>query len=261
MEKHCYQDIQYARGAGMLDRDRYRIEFYLFVVDGLAIDTGPSVYAQKSSRFYKSCPVKQVFLSHGHEDHTGMARWLQINQKAIVYLHPLAAESAVLSQPLPQYRQVIWGERPSFTACPMPETITTDRYVFECLSAPGHSLDHMILYEKNRGWLFSGDLLVNTKPFLGFFEEDTCQLIESLDRVLKMDFEVLFCAHTGPQFQAQQKIRQKRDYLLELQHKVNAFRRQGLTDSEIDQQLFPVQPSVSKLSGGEWASWHIIKTI
>lgn len=255
------KDVHYLQGTGMLGQDRYCIDFYIYVVDGLAVDTGPIMCADQSSIFYDRHHAEQVFLSHAHEDHTGMARWLQVNKKAVIYIHPMAVKSTELPQPLPQYRKIFWGERPPFSARPMPKKIFTDHYCFNCLSAPGHCPDHMILYEENRGWIFSGDLLVNTRPFLGFFEDDFCQVIDSLNMVLNIDFEVLFCAHTGPQTRPHEKLLQKRDYLLELQHKVNTLRRQGLTDPEIDSRLFPVQPSVTRLSGGEWASWHLIKSI
>ena len=40
----------------------------------------------------------------------------------------------------------------------MDEWLETPRFRFRVIHTPGHSADHIALYEPNRRWLFSGDL-------------------------------------------------------------------------------------------------------
>ena len=52
------------------------MKVYLYIVDGLLIDTGPSTLPWESSDFLIH-PIQQVALTHIHEDHAGMAAYLQ----------------------------------------------------------------------------------------------------------------------------------------------------------------------------------------
>ena len=52
-----------------------------FLVDGLLVDTGPSFLAELSTAFFNKHEIDQVVLTHVHEDHCGMAGWLQKNKQ------------------------------------------------------------------------------------------------------------------------------------------------------------------------------------
>ena len=143
----------------------------------------------------------------------------------------------------------------------MPETVKTPKYSFEVISTPGHLPHHNVLYERSQGWLFSGDLYVRSRSRFCATGEDMKQLMQSLEKVLELDFETVFCAHAGVLENGREKLTQKLEFLRDLQRQVNDLRAQGLTDREIDSRLFPEEQVITLVSNGEWTSYNIISTI
>ncbi len=254
-----YQDITIGQGACSLLGSTTLI--YLYIVDGLLIDTGPKRLKRESSKFFQENPINQVALSHMHEDHSGMAAWIQHNMHVPVYLHEMAIPEARKRGKYPLYRHLIWRSRPSFTPQAFPEVLTTGKYTFDVIDSPGHIKYHKVFYEKNQGWLFTGDLYVAPKPFVAINDENMKDTIASLQKLLLLDFDIVFCAHSGVMENGTAVLQEKLDYLLHLQVKVEELRREGLADREIDQRLFPKIPLVTKVSRGEWSSYNIVKTI
>ncbi|MCK9313019.1 MAG: hypothetical protein M0P20_03050, partial [Methanocorpusculum sp.] len=159
------------------------------------------------------------------------------------------------------YRHLMWGGRSVFNPQPFPEALTTGKYTFDIVDSPGHMKYHKMFHERNQGWLFTGDLYVRPKPVVAFYDENMKDTIASLQKLLQLDFDTLFCAHSGIAENGKVVLQEKFDYLLNLQEKVEGLRRQGLTDREVDQKLFPKIPLITKVSRGEWSSYNIVSTI
>ncbi len=234
---------------------------YLYLADGLLIDTGSSSLGSESKKFFNENNITQVALTHIHEDHSGMAAWLQEHLNVPVYLHPRSIAKAAVEPEFMEYRREIWGRRPAFKAQTIPQQIISDKYRFEVIDTPGHCRYHKAFLEPEQGWLFTGDLLVNTKPRSVFREENMSEMIESLEKISALDFELVFCSHTGIQKKGPQLCHQKLDYLLDLREKVQELRKKGLEDKEIDQRLFPEEDLVNILTHGDFSSYFMIKTI
>lgn len=237
------------------------IKVFLYVVDGLLIDCGPQSMEEDVASFIRTQKIEHVALTHLHEDHVGMASWVEKNLKVPIYLNASSIAEAKNDAEYAEYRRLTWGERKAFNPQPLGNTICTPKYSFEVISTPGHLPQHDILFEKNQGWLFSGDLFVRPKLRFCSYDEDMKQIIASLEKVLELDFETMFCAHKGMMENGREMLQMKLSFLLELQAKVNSLRREGLTDLEIDAQLFPGDQIISEVSGGEWTSYNIVKTI
>jgi len=232
-----------------------------FLVDGLLVDTGPSSLAELSSVFFKEHEIDQVVLSHVHEDHCGMAGWLQKNRHIPVFIHRDGVASASKKASLPLYRLRIWGERLPFRAQAMPEEISTPNHRFKPIDTPGHCANHLVFYEKDRGWLFTGDAFVSIKQRVAFREENLGQMIESLRKLLELDFDTLFCAHSGILSNGYRVMEEKLAFLVDLQEKVHVLEAQGLTPRQIDNKLFPVKHPMADLSEGEGTSYNMVKTL
>jgi len=239
----------------------YTTLIYLYVVDGLLIDTGPKRLQRQSSMFFLRNSINQVALSHLHEDHSGMAAWLEHNLQIPIYLHEMAIPEAKERGKYRLYRQLMWGNRPAFTPQPFPEVLTTGKYTFDVIDSPGHTEHHKVFHEKNQGWLFTGDIYVAPKQLVAMYDENMKDTIVSLQKLLRLDFDTVFCAHSGVIENGKAALQKKLDYMLDLQGKVEGLRRQGLTDREIDHKLFPKIPLIAKVSGGEWSSYNIVKTL
>ena len=258
------KSIQYKNivaGQGRCSLLTYSIGIYLYAVDGLLIDTGPESLARESRKFLKENHITQVALTHVHEDHSGMAPWLQSEMNVPVYLHEKSIPAANKRGKYPMYRHMIWGARDAFNPSPMPEMLTTGKYTFEVIDAPGHSEQHNIFLEKNQGWLFTGDLYVGAKQYVSFHDENVKDTIASLENCLKLDFDTVFCAHSGIIEDGKTKLQMKLEYLKEIQERVNALRLEGLSDYEINKRLYPRIPLITRASRGEWSSYNLISTI
>ncbi|HWQ76478.1 MAG TPA: MBL fold metallo-hydrolase [Syntrophomonas sp.] len=257
-EHSAYQDVYIGHGSASLLGNA--IQIYLYIVDGLLVDTGPSRLAADNSQFFSQHEIKQAVLTHVHEDHSGMAAWLQDKYKIPVYLHEDSLEYAQQSGKYPLYRRKIWGNRNPFRADAMPAQISTPHYVFDAIDAPGHSPAHNAFYEKNQGWLFTGDLYLGSKPLVAFKDEDMAQMIATLEKLTRLDFDTVFCAHSGVRPDGKRRLQEKLEYLLNLQGKVNELREQGLNDRRIDNILFPRKPPITYVSRGEWSSLNMVRT-
>ena len=95
-----------------------KIKVYLYYVDGLLVDTGPESMATEIVPFYESLRIRQATLTHLHEDHCGMAAWLQERWNIPVYCHPELVDEAAQDARLPLYRRLIWKGAGHFTPRP-----------------------------------------------------------------------------------------------------------------------------------------------
>lgn len=259
LEISNYKDI--VIGKGLNTNLGANIKVFLYVVDGLLIDCGAESMEEDIKEFLLSQSISQVALTHMHEDHTGLAAWVQENINAPMYLDSADIAEAGREGEYAEYRHLTWGDRRPFFPLPMPPVIKTPKYSFEVISTPGHMSRHNVMLEKNQGWLFSGDLYVRGKLRFCAAEENMKQYMQSLESVLKLDFDTVFCAHAGVLENGREMLTQKLVFLRELQGQVNGLRKKGLDDREIDSRLFSEEQIITAVSEGEWSSYNIIRTI
>jgi len=220
-------------------RGRYWTTAYL--ADGLLIDSGCAHTARELVEALKDAPPSRLVNTHTHEDHIGANGLLQREHPYLqIFAHPLALP--VLSdprgkQPLHPYRKIMWGWPEPCNAIPLADEswIETDHSRFQVLYTPGHSPDHICLYEPERGWLFTGDLFVGGWDRALREGYDIWQIIASLKRVAALQSTVMFpgCARIreNPKEELYAKISYLEEFgekVLELHHKgwdVNAIVR------------------------------------
>lgn len=236
------------------------IPYYLYFVDGLLVDTGPHSLRREIAPFLHGLPIERVALTHIHEDHCGLAS--DLAARGVPILCPAeSVEDAAREPRLPLYRRLFWGRRPAFPAAPLPETLRTPNYTFQVLKAPGHMLHHVLFYEPERGWLFSGDFFLTARPRLVFGGENLADTLATLKRIEGLNVRVLFDTHAGPLPDGARKLAQKREFIEDLGRRVADLRCRGLDDRAIDRRLFPHKPLITAFSRGEWASLHMVRTV
>jgi glyoxylase-like metal-dependent hydrolase (beta-lactamase superfamily II) len=135
-----------------------------YYVDGLLIDTGPHHTAGELVRVLRNVQVDQIVVTHGYEDHTGgLGRLLQHFPHAKVFAArrtiPLLKDPERIG--MQRYRRLIWGKpEPVQHVLPLDDLgdrIFTGAYEFRVVETPGHTRDHISLFEANQRWLFCGD--------------------------------------------------------------------------------------------------------
>jgi glyoxylase-like metal-dependent hydrolase (beta-lactamase superfamily II) len=239
----------------------YQLEICLYIVDGLLIDAGSANTLRKLKRVLNSERITCAAITHVHEDHTGAASWIKENLKKPVYLHKDSIVEASAGSSIPLYRRLVWGNRAGFAADPMPQFIETGRYRLDVINSPGHHKNHVVFHEKEMGWLFTGDLYVSRRQLVAFKDENINDAIKSIKNILRLDFDTMFCGHSGVHYNGKEKLKSKLDYFLQIQEQVKNLENSGLHHEEINKKLFPGSNLWTKISGGEWSSLNIIKTI
>ena len=85
----------------------------------------------------------------------------------------------------------------------------------QIIHTPGHSPGHMCFWEKERGYLFTGDLVYKDTLFAYYPSTDPYSYLKSLERISTLPVKQLFPAHHSLDIQPEILIRM-RDAFLEL---------------------------------------------
>ncbi|GAB3062089.1 MBL fold metallo-hydrolase [Virgibacillus ainsalahensis] len=234
---------------------------FAFLVDGMLIDTGPQHLETELIPFYENVSFDLVALTHSHEDHTGTAPWIQDNLNIPIYIHPMGIDICSQPYPYPKYRQDTWGLRKEFKGLPIKDTIQSRKKEWKVIETPGHAADHISLFHKETGTLFSGDLFVTPKTKVIMRSESIPQIMDSIRTILTHDVGPMFCCHAGYIQDGQEKLKQKLEYLENLYGEVKYLHEEGLSMEEIDKKLFRKKYPITSVSEGEWDSFHIVSSI
>ena len=210
----------------------------LYRIGSTIIDTGPPNQWATVRRFLRERNVERVLVTHHHEDHGGNGARVQTELDAQVFFPPNAVDLARDGFPLRAYQRVIWGTPARFMPASMPDEMNAgDGVRLRAVHAPGHSPDMTCYLEPERGWLFTGDLYIASKPRFLRADEDVDDQIASLRRVLELDFETVFCAHRGVVSDGRRAIQAKLDYLISLRNEVRQRHAAGRSVAEITRAL------------------------
>jgi len=211
---------------------------HIYFIDGLLIDTGHRRMANEIIETIKDLPVTKIYITHYHEDHSGNIEMLANHFGAPVLGSKLCSEIMKSPPSISISQKMSWGNRPAYENIqPLSGSITTENHSFRIIDIPGHARDMTALYEPNKKWLFSADLYVNS--FIGYFlrEESTTQQIDSIKKILALDFDVMLCGH-NPAFQgAKVKLQKKLKFLEAFYKDVAAEYAKGKTAVEIFKSL------------------------
>lgn len=221
---------------------------YLYYIDGVMIDTGQSNMRQAVRQFVVDIQPKHLLLTHHHEDHSGNAKMIQATCGTEVWGHPLTKEKMANIKPILPYQHLIWGRAAKLQLKILPPLIETERYRILPVHTPGHAKDHTVYLEQNQGWLFSGDMYIGDRIKFFRSDENICQQIESLKKLMNYDFDSVFCGHNPVLQNGPSHIRLKLNYLEDIYGKVNYFIQKGYSESEV----------ISTMSNGSDLSVKII---
>ncbi len=174
---------------------------WVYLLDGVLVDSGFAHARPALLRALSGLRVERVVNTHAHEDHTGNDAAVAAAFGAAVLaprstLH-LLADPARLH--LRFYERLIWGAPdPCGDARPLGDAVETSRGRLDVVPTPGHSPDHVVFHDPQRGWVFSGDLFLGVRVRSARPFHNATDLAASLRRVIALRPRRLFCAHRGP---------------------------------------------------------------
>ena len=212
---------------------------FMYVVDGLIIDTAQHHMAKVVLELLSKKSVSRIVLTHHHEDHSGNAAMIGRQHAIPVIAHPLAVEKLRRSFPILPYQRLVWGKAPAVSATPLADVVETNRFAFTPIHTPGHSKDHIVLFEKQRGWLFSGDLYLGERIKYFRSDEDICDQIASLKKLMNLNFDILFCGHNPRLKNGKQQIRNKLQFLEDLYGNARKLAEKGWSEKAVIKALDP----------------------
>lgn len=203
--------------------------------------------------------ARACVLTHHHEDHVGNAAALR-TQGLDVFAPPLVVRHLpLMEKPLPPYRRIIWGKARVGEVSPLSGSLSADGWTLEPLYTPGHAPDHHVLYEPNRGLLFSADLYIAQRVPVARLEEEMATLIDSLRRVRDLKPRVMYCAHRGRLTDPVKALDGKIDWIEGVVDRAWALRRQGEGLNEITRRVLGRERLVRWASGGELSKRNLIR--
>ena len=252
-----------AFGFGFQPIGKPRLFAYCFFVDGLLIDTGQSRMRREVMDATANLPIDQILITHHHEDHNGNLKALQERNQVPAYASPLCVE-LMRDPPKISFAQfLVWGKtEANFDILTIEESIETPKYKFELILAPGHAPDMYCLYERNEGWLFPADLWV--KQYIRYFmrPESMADQIDSIRKILELDFDVLFCSHNPQLKGGKDLMQQKLQFLEDFYGRAAGLYAKGLGDKQIFKQMGLKEDRLTKLlSGGALAGINMVRSV
>ena len=198
-----------------------------------------------------------VVVTHWHEDHAGSTPALAALGMPM-HMHP-GCEALLREQPAIRfYRRAVWGRTERLRAPlerfdPAPLTL---------VEAPGHSPDHVVVWDPERRILVSGDLFLGVKVRVAHEEDESPRaLVASLRRAAALEPRLLLDAHRGPVRDAATQLRAKADWNEEMIERIEALDAEGATPAEIVQRLFGGDSLVGVVSGGEYSREGFVRAV
>ena len=250
----------------IMSRELFGKELYpaaCYLAGGVLMDTGIAHLHQELVAFLRDKPLVAVVNTHAHEDHMGANAALQRERNLPIHAHPRAIP--VIAHPgllkLFPYQRIYFGLPAPAQAIPLGELLEANGHRFRVHAAPGHSPDHVMLHEEERGWLFCGDAFIagQDRVFRGSYR--LAELLETLRRIADLSPDTMFTGMGGVVRRPAAKVRRKIAYLEESAERVSELARSGLAEKEIARRLFPGDRKVRFVTSGDFTAVKLVRAL
>lgn len=214
-----------------------------YAVRGALIDTAFHQVGRELAAWLDTRRPDGVIVTHYHEDHAGNVE-VAAGRGLPVWIANETLEHVRRPPPIRAYRAWCWGAQPPLTSPVMPFVHAE----LQVIHTPGHSTDHHVVWDRERGTVFGADLFLGVKVRVAhpWPREDVRAQVAALHRVIALKPARFFDAHRGlvpdPVPQLSAKVHWMEDTIGE----VDQLLAQGWPDAAVVARVF---------GGEEWWSY------
>lgn len=238
--------------------------FIIYRIGTALIDAGPTNQWPTIKRVLKPLNIDTLLITHHHEDHSGNANRISKLKKLTPYAPALGQAKLAKGYPTPLIQKLIWGSPLKVETQTLPDQLIINQDSASeteviAIPTPGHAKDLTCLFLPEQKYLFSGDMYISKSLKYLRIDENLTQLIQSLRKLIALDFEILFCPHRGIVEEGKKALQEKLENLLTLCRKSQELVKQGLNEGEIINQLLGPEDRLAKLSKFNISKGNLIR--
>ncbi|MEJ2717917.1 MAG: MBL fold metallo-hydrolase [Deltaproteobacteria bacterium] len=210
----------------------------------------------------KDGSVNLIVNTHRHEDHIAGNAIIQSRFGAEILAHPLAVP--YLKDPsrlrLRAYQRFIWGSPAPSEGRPIGELVETNHHRFQVIHTPGHSPDHIALYEQGEGLLFSGDAFVGGRDRTLRGDYNIWLIIGSLKKMAALEPRMLFPGSGIVRRNPHEELMSKIAYLEDTAGRVLELHGKGLDYGRIRRELFGREMPIAYYTLGHFSGRNLVRS-
>ncbi len=235
---------------------------YSYAAGDTLVDSAFPGASQEVLGFAHQAGIRRLLLTHHHEDHAGNAAGLA-EAGIEVLATPMTATLVAHDLPVPFYQHMAWGKmRPVRAATIEGEHVALGPYQARVVAAPGHAVDQVVFHVAEMGWLFAGDVFIHERIKIFRRDEDFAATLETLERVLELDFAVLFCGHRPMVEGGREALARKLQRFRDLDGEVRSLAGEGRSTDRIVRRLgLTMRGGIGAVSFGDATPSNLVRSI
>lgn len=231
-------------------------EVSAYVLDGVLVDAGAPRGWSDLAPVVRQFAVRGAIITHLHEDHAGNVAELA-GMGVPLLVHPSAEAALRAPERIGLYRRIVWGTPRALT-----EPVRAfDPAPLRVLHLPGHTEEHLVVWDEERRILAGGDLFLGVKVRVAHGGESPQRLVESLRTAATLSPRLLLDAHRGAVHDPVPLLRAKIDWMEATMGEILALHARGIDEREITRRVLGREELVGIASRGEYSKREFVRAI
>lgn len=227
-----------------------------FVTRDVLVDCGFPSIANDLRHWIAANRLDGAIMTHGHEDHAGN---LQVLADLDIPVQMAAATERLAREPghIGWYRRAVWGRYAPFRGTVKPFA----HPALALKSTLGHSPDHQVVWDAERGNVFGGDLFIGVKVRIAHIDEDIRGQVGALRDVASWNPARYFDGHKGLLPNPVKLLTAKADWIEEMIGEIESRVHRGFTDRAILAEVLGGEERTGIVSFGDYSRINFVRSI